>query len=79
MFEPGDRVTVVGDEMGTIWGVIHAYKMWHDQAVTVRNEKGETRVFPSGLLQKFEEIVPKPEFSCNGDFCEIVREEMRLE
>ena len=78
MFEPGDRVTIKGDETGKVWMVVtFPWKQWRDMVVRIEDEKGEPTIVNVNSLSKFED---KPRhMSCNGDFCEIVREEMRLE
>ena len=80
MFEPGDKVRIRGEEGSKVWTVLrHPYKMWHDQAVNVGDEDGHERAVLTSLLEKVEEPAGEPGFHCNGDFCEIVREEMRME
>ena len=77
MFEPGDRVRIIEDNDDKVWIVLgYPYKLWHDQGVTVGDAEGRNRAVLVSLLEKVEE---DHSGGCNDDFCEIIREEMRLE
>jgi hypothetical protein len=80
MFEPGDKVRIIEDEDNKVWTVLgYPYKVWHEQAVVVGDAEGHEKAVTVNELAKVEEPAGKPGFRCNGDFCEIVREEMRPE
>ena len=82
MFEPGDRVRIntPGEEQGKVWTVLkYPWKCWHDMMVSVGDENGLEKAVNVADLTKVEDKPQPRHMACNGDFCEIVREEMRLE
>lgn len=81
MFEPGDRVRInTPEEQGKVWTVLsYPWKCWHDMMVTVGDENGQEKTVNVADLTKVEDKPQPRHMACNGDFCEIVREEMRLE
>ena len=80
MFEPGDRVKIKGDQSNKAWTVLsYPWKCWHEKMVTIGDENGQERAVNVDDLEKVKEPAAQHGFSCNGDYCEIVREEMRLE
>lgn len=80
MFEPGDKVRFKKDQSNKVWTVLgYPYKVWREQAVVVGDAECHRKLAIADALTKVEEPVGEPVFHCNGDFCEIVREEMRTE
>ncbi len=73
MFEPGDKVRLVGDveqdDENKTWTVVsYPWKSWHDLYVNIGDEDGRERAVNVENLRKVE-----GGDGCGGDFCEVKR------
>lgn len=65
MFEPGNRVTIKGDEAKKVWTVLsYPWKCWHDMMVNVGDEDGREKAVNVADLTKIEDSAEG--FSCES-------------